>query len=103
MYESIYKRKSVCKELCLLFAVLFLPSILAQTGNIDPTAFNNPLYHLQLLIVAVPQIFLVLYILELQPSLDKRRFGLRGFRFRLLPRALLIGASSGTTLIGKRR
>jgi hypothetical protein len=86
--------------LALLFAVLFLPSMLAQGGGMNMDAFDNPAYHLQLLIVAVPQILLILYILELQPELDATRFGLVRLSPSTLPHALLIGLGAALLLGG---
>jgi hypothetical protein len=61
----------------LLFAVFFLPGILFQYGGIRPDAFDELSYHLAVLITAVPQTLLLVYVLWVQPGEDLSRFGFR--------------------------
>jgi membrane protease YdiL (CAAX protease family) len=61
----------------LLFAVFFLPGILFQYGGIRPDAFDEPGYHLAVLVTTVPQTLLIIYVLWIQPSEDLSRFGFR--------------------------
>jgi hypothetical protein len=64
----------------ILFSVFFLPGIIAQSGAMARASFDSLLYLLQIVVVSVPQILLILYILELQPDTDRDAFGLRPFR-----------------------
>ena len=77
MRRSIYNARGLCKEMLLLFAVFFLPGILFQYGGIRPDAFDELSYHLALLVTAVPQTLLIVYVLWLQPTEDLSRFGFR--------------------------
>lgn len=52
----------VGKEAALLFAVLFLPGMLVQGSQVDPNSFESIRYHLNILVVVIPQLFLVLYV-----------------------------------------
>lgn len=61
----------------LLFAVFFLPAILFQQGGIDINAFDRPNYHFAILVTAVPQALLILYILWLQPEEELAHYGFR--------------------------
>jgi membrane protease YdiL (CAAX protease family) len=61
----------------LLFAVFFLPAILFQHGGIRPDAFDNVGYHLAVVVTALPQTLLIVYILWVQPQEDLSRFGFR--------------------------
>jgi hypothetical protein len=61
----------------LLFAVFFLPGILFQHGGIRADAFDAPAYHLAVIITALPQTLLIVYILWVQPQEDLSRFGFR--------------------------
>jgi len=63
------------KEFALLFAVLFLPGMIAQGGSVDPQAFDSLFYHVQLLATAVPQILLVVAFSELRRKGSAGRFG----------------------------
>lgn len=66
---------SVGKEFLLLFAVLFLPGMLAQGGEVDPQSFERVMYHVQILAVALPQILLVVAFSDLRRPGSARRFG----------------------------
>jgi len=68
---------TVGKEFALLFAVLFLPGMLAQRGSVDPRAFEHVMYHVQLLSVAVPQVLLVVAFSDLRRPGSSARFGWR--------------------------
>jgi membrane protease YdiL (CAAX protease family) len=71
---------TIGKEFALLFAVLFLPGMLAQRGPVDPQAFENLTYHVQLLAVSVPQILLVVAFCDLRRPGSSARFGWRAPR-----------------------
>jgi hypothetical protein len=76
--------------MALLFAVFFLPGILFQHGGIRPDAFDALGYHLAILVTAVPQTLLIIYILRIQPEEDTSRFGFRTADFPDLLAALVV-------------
>jgi uncharacterized protein len=68
---------SIGKEVCLLFAVLFLPGMIAQTGDVAPEAFENVLYHIQVLVVSIPQVLLVVALGDLRRPGSSKAYGFR--------------------------
>ncbi|MFO7782336.1 MAG: type II CAAX endopeptidase family protein [Spirochaetia bacterium] len=81
MHGSIYNVRRLCKEMLLLFAVFFLPGILFQHGGIRSDAFDAAGYHLAVIVTALPQTLLIVYILWIQPHEDLSRFGFRTVDF----------------------
>lgn len=65
----------------LLFAVFFLPGILFQHGGIRQDAFDAASYHLAVIVTALPQTLLIVYLLWIQPEEDLSRFGFRTVDF----------------------
>jgi len=59
---KIYNRDIII-ETAILFSLFYLPSYLFQSTIGDPSAFNHPLFNIQLWVVYIPQISLVLYII----------------------------------------
>ena len=84
MVSNIRGIRSLCKEIAILFALLFLPGYLAQQNVHDPRLFESFSFHLFFWILAVPQILIVLHVLELQKLRDHPLVGLRP----LTPRAI---------------
>jgi uncharacterized protein len=68
---------TVGKEFLLLFAVLFLPGMIAQSGVVDGGGFDDLFFHAQLLATAIPQIMLVVAFSELRREGSAGRFGWR--------------------------
>ena len=68
---------SVGKEVALLFAVLFLPGMIAQTGEIAPEAFESVMYHIQVLAISIPQVLLVVVLGDLRRPGSSRAYGFR--------------------------
>ncbi|NBF40910.1 MAG: CPBP family intramembrane metalloprotease [Spirochaetes bacterium] len=89
MHGSIYNVSRLCKEMLLLFAVFFLPGILFQHGGIRSDAFDAAGYHLAVIVTALPQTLLIVYILWIQPHEDLSRFGFRTVDFPDLLAALV--------------
>lgn len=77
----------------ILFAVMFLPGILAQAVPTDPAAFENTAYHVHILASGIAQIALVFFIAA---GRDTELPAMIGFR-RLSPADLGIGI---ITLVG---
>ncbi|MFW5848993.1 MAG: CPBP family intramembrane glutamic endopeptidase [Spirochaetota bacterium] len=66
---------NIGKEFLLLFAVLFLPGMIAQGTGPDPRAFEDVFYHVQLLVTSIPQILLVVAVSDLNKPGSSGRFG----------------------------
>jgi len=64
--KSIYNRSRICKEIILFYSVYYLPGLFAQQGGFNREAFGTVGFNLWILIMAVPQMLLLLYVLELQ-------------------------------------
>ncbi|TVQ41254.1 MAG: CPBP family intramembrane metalloprotease [Spirochaetaceae bacterium] len=82
MNHSIRNRSNVCKEILLVFTAFFLPGILFGGPGADPLAFERLEHHITVLVVALPQIGLIIYLLQLQPELALERYGIAPIRAR---------------------
>jgi uncharacterized protein len=81
--------RRICKEIAILFALLFLPGYLTQQSVNDPRLFESLSFHLSFWIMAVPQILIVLYILEVQNLRGNPLFGLEPVSLRSVGGGLL--------------
>lgn len=79
----------VLVEASILFATLFLPGILWPEAGLLPGAADLPAYMARFLVIAVPQILLILYVIDLGGGPPPARYGLRRPSPRDLPPALL--------------
>jgi hypothetical protein len=71
------KKLFVLFEIILLFSVFFLPGYLSQGMEVDPGMFNSPRFNIVYILTALPQIFLLLYIIYLRegaPSSSRELF-----------------------------
>lgn len=84
---------SIRKEFAILFSVLFLPGLLGQFGTNPANQFESILYNLQILAVAVPQVWLVAWFAELHTPGVQQRMGFRPLRPSDGPGALLVAVS----------
>jgi CAAX protease family protein len=94
----------VGKELALLFSVMFLPGLLTQTGAVDPSSWDAVYYHLTILTIAVPQVFLVVYLTNLRTPGVRSRLGWTAPKMAdvvslFISVVLLVGALSILTLV----
>jgi uncharacterized protein len=80
MSPNIRGIRRICKEIAILFALLFLPGYLAQQTVSDPRLFESLSFHLSFWIMAIPQLLIVLYILEVQNLRGLPPFGLQPIR-----------------------
>ncbi|HUX13394.1 MAG TPA: CPBP family intramembrane glutamic endopeptidase [Spirochaetia bacterium] len=71
-----------------MFSVFFLPGIVVQSGGFDRQLFGSLTFNLQVMIQAVPQILLLLYLLDLQSPGAGRALGLSASFGRIIPGAL---------------
>jgi membrane protease YdiL (CAAX protease family) len=79
-------------EIVLVFTAFFLPGLLTQPRMPAGTTIEMGAYILQFLIFAIPQIFLLAYILVIQKSPPLSSFGIVKPRLIDLPFALLYWA-----------
>jgi uncharacterized protein len=87
---SIQSLLPACKEILLLFAVLFLPGVISQSeGNIQQ-AFNSLQFNFFIIIIALPQIFLVIYLIKIQPNTRLSHFGFTSLSKKTILRSLVI-------------
>ena len=78
--NSIRNQSKICKEILLLFSAFFLPGMLFGGPGADPLAFEHLEHHLLVLLVALPQIGLIIYLVRLQPQLEPARYGIAPIR-----------------------
>lgn len=70
------------KEPIILFMVFFLPGFLSQSKIVDGTVFNSVWFNLVYLMTVIPQIMLVLYLIEKKPSDKIHLYGIIKIRFK---------------------
>ena len=87
-----YNRK-ILIELSILFALFYLPAYLFQSSIGDPSAFNSPLFNIQLWIVYIPQISLVLYLIYQDNQKNHRDFGIKKPVLRDIPYIAITAAA----------
>jgi uncharacterized protein len=75
-------------EIALVFVTFFLPGFLAQSTAPEAGNFNDPWFHVRYAVSAVPQILLILYLIDVQPDDSLSEFGIRPPRLADLTRAL---------------
>jgi uncharacterized protein len=83
--QSIHSRSRLCKEIILLFSAFFLPGIVVQSQAFSREMFAQLGFNIQVLVQAVPQILLLLFVLEIQGDGSLRGLGLDWKRRRVLP------------------
>ncbi|MFW5728246.1 MAG: CPBP family intramembrane glutamic endopeptidase [bacterium] len=91
MHQNDVPRRVLLREILVLFAALFLPGIIAQSGTIDPGAFNNITYHVQTITIALAQSLLVLHVLSLHGDTGTERFGFVPLRLSRVAVGLAVG------------
>ena len=110
-----YYYRAYCEPV-LLFLVFFFPGYLAQQNSFDGGLFNEPAFNIFYTITVLPQILLIIYILELKKGKSKTRYGLIPLRkehllpiiftflgiFLVITPVALLGAAGGTTGPGWR-
>ncbi len=79
-----YNRR-ILIELCILFAVFYLPAYLFQTTVRDPSVFNNLFFNFRLWIIYIPQISLIIYLIYLDSQKKLIDFGIKKLKFKDLP------------------
>jgi len=86
------------KEFAVLFSVMFLPGLLTASTGVDPAAWDSIAYHTTLLAVAVPQILLVVYVVNLRTPGVASRMGWRIPAFSDLVSLLIALVTLGAAL-----
>ncbi len=64
------------KEPIILFMVFFLPGFLSQSQIVDGSIFNSAWFNMIYIITIIPQILLILYLIEKKPALQIPLYGL---------------------------
>jgi hypothetical protein len=86
-------------ELILLFATFFLPGFLLQAQAGSGQSFNNPLYSISVLLQAIPQTLLIVYIVHIGGKGNLEEFGFREVRWKDLQFAVLTLVATFAVLI----
>lgn len=85
--------------MALLFGVMFLPGYLAQAGSVDPALFSSWLFHLQNLATALPQVLLLVYVLQLRSDISPADVGWVRPRLMDLVYGVLVAAGAYVLVI----
>ncbi len=64
------------KEPIILFMVFFLPGFISQTQVVDGSIFNSAWFNLIYIITVIPQILLILYLIEKKPAAKIPLYGI---------------------------
>jgi len=64
------------KEPIILFMVFFLPGFINQSQTVDGTVFNSIWFNLVYLMTVIPQILLILYLIEKKPAGQIQLYGI---------------------------
>ena len=79
------------REFIVLFGIIVLPALLSQVAVPTRVALDNLLFQAQTFAISIPQIALILLIIDLQPTARRNDFGVLPIRLIHLGGALLIG------------
>lgn len=87
------------KELILVFATFFLPGFLLQGQQGSGSAFSDPMYLTSVLLQALPQSILLIYIVQIGEKGNLENFGFRRLRWGDLPRGVLVCVATFVVVI----
>lgn len=79
------------KELILVFAAFFLPGFALQGRTGSGQSFDDPVYLISILLQAVPQTLLLIYIVHIREKGKLENFGFRPPVWSDVPRGLAVG------------
>lgn len=88
------------KEPIILFMVFFLPGFLSQSQVVDGTVFNSVWFNMIYLITVIPQILLVLYLIEKKPAEQIHLYGITKIEHKDLLYGLLYFAGIMIIIMG---
>lgn len=88
------------KEPIILFMVFFLPGFISQTQVVDGSIFNSAWFNLIYIITVIPQILLILYLIEKKPAAEIPLYGIDRIQTRDLIYSLLYFAGIMIIIIG---
>ena len=80
----------ILAEIVLIYSTFYLPGIIWQIGFTGSQLPELTVYFLQYITVAVPQVFLLLYIIKIQKKLKFSDFGIRLIKISDIPKSLLV-------------
>ncbi|MCK5199598.1 MAG: CPBP family intramembrane metalloprotease [Spirochaetales bacterium] len=87
------------KEPIILFMVFFLPGFISQTQVVDGSIFNSVWFNFIYIITVIPQILLILYLIEKKPVAKIPLYGLTKIKKIDLGYSLLYFAGIMTIII----
>ncbi|MCD6122257.1 MAG: CPBP family intramembrane metalloprotease [Spirochaetales bacterium] len=79
-------------EIVLIYSTFYLPGIIWQIGFTGSELPELTVYFLQYITVAVPQVFLLLYIIKIQKKLKFSDFGIRLIKISDISKSMLVYA-----------
>ncbi|MDA3941088.1 MAG: type II CAAX endopeptidase family protein [Spirochaetia bacterium] len=88
------------KEPIILFMVFFLPGFLSQSQVVDGTVFNSAWFNMIYLFTVIPQILLVLYLIEKKPVEKIHLYGITNIKYKDLLYSLLYFAGIMIIVLG---
>ncbi|MEA1911613.1 MAG: type II CAAX endopeptidase family protein [Spirochaetota bacterium] len=90
-FQEIIKKIGITekKEPIILFMIFFLPGFLSQSQVIDGTVFNSAWFNMIYLITVIPQILLVLYLIEKKSPAKIDLYGIVKFNYKDMLYSLL--------------
>ncbi len=88
------------KEPIILFMVFFLPGFLSQSRVFDGTVFNSAWFNIIYLITVIPQILLVLYLIEKKSPEKIDLYGIVKIKYKDLMYSLLYFAGIMIIILG---
>ena len=77
------------KEPIILFMVFFLPGFLSQSQVVDGSVFNSAWFNMIYIITVIPQILLILYLIEKKPDAQIPLYGVTKIKAADLLNSLL--------------
>jgi len=97
-----HQKKPPFGEAFLFFLVFFFPGYYYQTSQFSFGVMFSVDFHLLSLLFTLPQLILMLYILQLRTGGDSGRYGTFAFKSSILPKALVtfLGVFSITLTLG---
>lgn len=91
--------RDILIETITLFSLFYLPSYLFQSSIGDPGLFNDPFYNIHLWLIYIPQISLILYIMQKNEKKRFADFGIKKLGTDIIP-SFIIAAVGLILLVG---
>ena len=88
------------REPIILFMVFFLPGFISQTQIVDGSVFNSAWFNIIYIITVIPQILLVLYLMEKKPAAKIPLYGIDKIQIKDLIYSLIYFAGIMIIILG---